>query len=156
MLASAAASIASMLHVVFEVLPAPGGREPYLATAARLRPLMEASGGCLALERFQRDDGSGWILSMQRWSDAESLARWRRQADHGAAQASGRARLFADYRLRVATRLAWGGTREDAGEASTPAAGAEGGFWHATPAWEARADATSRAMAIVEWTGEAP
>ncbi len=94
-----------MHHVVFEVLPAPAGREPYLAIAARLRPLMEASGGCLALERFDRDDASGWMLSMQRWADETALARWRAQGDHCAAQRAGRERLFADYRLRVATHL---------------------------------------------------
>jgi heme-degrading monooxygenase HmoA len=137
----------AMHHVIFEVLPAPGGREPYLATAARLRPMLDAAGGCLALERFDRDDGSGWVLSMQRWSDAAALARWRLQPQHGAAQASGRAKLFADYRLRVAARLAGSGTRPEVADAPAKAVevGADGD--------PARARAAGRALAILEWTG---
>lgn len=138
--------MAAMHHVIFEVLPAPGGREPYLATAAHLRPMLDAAGGCLTLERFDRDDGSGWVLSMQRWSDAAALARWRLHPQHGAAQASGRARLFADYRLRVAARRAGSGTRQEA-DAIAPADDvcADGD--------PALARAARRALAILEWTG---
>lgn len=140
-----------MHHVIFEVLPAPGGREPYLAMAAHLKPLLEASGGCVTLERFAREAGpaaeaSPWMLSMQRWTDAEALERWRVQGDHCQAQARGRARVFADYRLRVATRLGQHATRA-----------AEQVLGAAAPGMDAaRASAAVRAVAVLEWTGAAP
>ena len=156
-----------MHHVVFEVLPAADGREPYLATAARLKPMLESLGGCLALERFDRDDGSGWVLSMQRWRDEEALARWRAHGEHRLAQDRGRARLFAEYRLRVARRLAAGGTREGAAGSGSPsagdtaAAGGRGGPRHAELRREPdvtpeRLAAEGRALAVLEWTGELP
>ncbi len=139
-----------MQHVIFEVLPAPDGREPYLAMAARLKPLLEASGGCLALERFTRTDDAGsaspWMLSMQRWTDAEAMERWRLQGEHCKAQASGRARVFADYRLRVATRLGQHATRVAERQLGAAAPGLD----------RARASATQRAVAVLEWTGAAP
>jgi heme-degrading monooxygenase HmoA len=134
-----------MHHVIFEVLPAAGARERYLALAARLRPMLESSGGCLALERFERDDdAAGWMLSMQRWADAAALARWRMHGEHGKAQASGRAQVFADYRLRVATRSGQQATR--AAERALAGDGA--------PALDAAGDAL-RALAVLEWTGPA-
>jgi len=152
-----------MHHVIFEVLPAPDGREPYLAIAARLKPMLESLGGCLALERFDRDDGSGWVLSMQRWRDEEALARWRAHGEHRLAQDRGRARLFAEYRLRVARRLAAGGTRE--GSAGPAAADAAGGGRDGTRHAELRREpdvtperlaAEGRALAVLEWTGDMP
>jgi heme-degrading monooxygenase HmoA len=152
-----------MHHVIFEVLPATGGREPYLGIAARLKPMLESLGGCLALERFDRDDGSGWVLSMQRWRDEDALARWRAHGEHRLAQDRGRARLFADYRLRVAQRLAAGGTR--AASASLSAAGASGGapangsdtaLCRVPGVTPDRLAAEGRALAVLEWTGEMP
>ena len=155
-----------MHHVIFEVLPAPDGREPYLAIAARLKPMLESLGGCLALERFDRDDGSGWVLSMQRWRDEEALARWRAHGEHRLAQDRGRVRLFAEYRLRVARRLAAGGTREGPGRpvpssAADTAGGGPQGPRHAPLRCEPdvtpeRLAAEARALAVLEWTGEMP
>ena len=154
-----------MQHVIFEVLPAPDGREPYLAIAARLKPMLESVGGCLALERFDRDDGSGWVLSMQRWRDEEALARWRAHGEHRLAQDRGRARLFAEYRLRVARRLAAHGTRAGSAAPGWPSvAGTAGGpvdTRHAElqsepDATHERLAAEGRALAVLEWTGEMP
>ncbi len=36
------------------------------------------------------------------WRDEAAIARWRADDAHRAAQAAGRAHIFADYRLRVA------------------------------------------------------
>jgi len=44
----------------------------------------------------------GHILSLSFWRDEDAVARWRQVDAHRAAQASGRAGVFADYRLRVA------------------------------------------------------
>jgi heme-degrading monooxygenase HmoA len=155
-----------MHHVVFEVLPASEGREPYLAMAARLKPMLESLGGCLALERFDRDDGSGWVLSMQRWSDEEALARWRAHGEHRLAQDRGRARLFDGYRLRVARRLAAAGTRDGSAARGSAAAATVGGGGPGTaPDTELRREpevtpeglaAHGRALAVLEWTGELP
>lgn len=130
-----------MHHVIFEVLPAADGREPYLAMAARLRPLMEASGGCLTLERFDCVSEPGWMLSMQRWADEASLERWRAQGDHCTAQRAGRDRLFDDYRLRVATRLGHGATRA-VSAGPLPAADLDTALQRQAP----------RTVAILEWT----
>lgn len=132
-----------MQHVIFEVLPHPDGRASYLAIAARLRPRMEQSGGCLTLERFDRDDGSGWMLSMQKWQDEAALARWRAEASHRDAQQRGREHVFADYRLRVALSRRYQASRaEDATLAGAPALG------FAAPI----AAAWPRAVAVLEWT----
>lgn len=155
-----------MHHVIFEVLPAPDGREPYLAIAGRLKPMLESLGGCLALERFDRDDGSGWVLSMQRWRDEAALERWRAHGEHRLAQDRGRARLFAEYRLRVARRLAAGGTHDAVAGSGLPATAdsTDGGAEGARNA-ELRREpgvtlqglaAEGRALAVLEWTGDMP
>lgn len=152
-----------MHHVIFEVLPAPDGREPYLATAARLKPMLESLGGCLALERFDRDDGSGWVLSMQRWRDEDALARWRAHGEHRLAQDRGRTRLFAEYRLRVARRLAAVGTRDGSDPRGAPKPAGRGS--ELTSAGDLPCEpgvtpeglaAEGRALAVLEWTGDLP
>jgi heme-degrading monooxygenase HmoA len=42
-------------------------------------------------------------VSLSFWRDEESLTRWRNIERHRIAQARGRAGIFADYRLRVAS-----------------------------------------------------
>ena len=43
------------------------------------------------------------MLSLSIWRDEESVAKWRAVEEHRAAQNAGRTKLFADYRLRVAS-----------------------------------------------------
>ena len=47
----------------------------------------------------------GKVLSLSFWQDEASIAAWRQQEAHRHAQAAGRARIFADYRLRIAQVL---------------------------------------------------
>jgi heme-degrading monooxygenase HmoA len=92
-----------VIAVIFEGWPAPGGRERYLDLAADLRPLLDGIDGFVSIERFESLSAPGKILSLSFWCDEEAVARWRLLEAHRAAQAEGRAGLFADYRLRIAS-----------------------------------------------------
>lgn len=91
------------IAVIFEVLPAPAGRQRYLDLAAELKPLLERIDGFISIERFQSLSDPGKLLSLSFWRDETAVQRWRQLEAHRAAQAEGRAGVFADYRLRVAT-----------------------------------------------------
>lgn len=91
-----------MFAVIFEVEPAPEGRDRYLAMAAALRTELERVPGFLSIERFESLTHPGKLLSLSFWQDEASVKAWRENPEHRAAQALGRAGLFADYRLRVA------------------------------------------------------
>lgn len=91
-----------MRAVIFEVLPAPGQKDAYLATAAALRPLLESVDGFISIERFESLSTPGKLLSLSFWRDEDAVACWRQLEAHRAAQQAGRAGIFADYRLRVA------------------------------------------------------
>ena len=91
-----------MIAVIFEVTPAPGQREAYLATAAALRAELEGIDGFLSVERFASLTEPGKLLSLSFWRDEAAVTDWRRRASHRRAQAAGRSGVFAGYRLRVA------------------------------------------------------
>lgn len=90
-----------MIAVIFEVEPAPGRREDYLAAAAALAPLLQEIDGFISIERFESLVRPGKILSLSFWRDERALGEWRRLDAHREAQAAGRDGIFADYRLRV-------------------------------------------------------
>ncbi len=92
-----------MIAVVFEVQPHPGGRQEYLDIAAALRTRLEAIDGFVSIERFQSMSDPEKILSLSFWRDEEAVKSWRSVEAHRHAQSVGRARIFADYRLRIAT-----------------------------------------------------
>ncbi|CAN7156680.1 antibiotic biosynthesis monooxygenase [Acidovorax sp. Leaf78] len=91
-----------MMAVIFEVLPAPGRKDAYLAAAAALRPALEQVDGFISIERFESLSEPGKLLSLSFWRDEEAVARWRQVEAHRSTQQAGRAGIFADYRLRVA------------------------------------------------------
>ncbi|MGE5336317.1 MAG: antibiotic biosynthesis monooxygenase family protein [Gemmatimonadota bacterium] len=91
-----------MIALLFEVTPRPGAQDEYLAIAARLRPALDAIGGCLFIDRFRSLRRPGSLLSFQIWRDEASLVRWRVEGEHHRAQTLGRSRIFSDYRLRIA------------------------------------------------------
>lgn len=91
-----------MIAVIFEVWPADGREDDYLAEAARMRPLVEEVEGFVSVERFRSITDPGKLLSVSFFEDEEALARWRNLPEHRRAQALGRGGLFAGYRLRVA------------------------------------------------------
>jgi heme-degrading monooxygenase HmoA len=114
-----------MLLLLFEVLPREGHVDEYLEIAARLRPALDAMGGCLFIDRYRSLSSSRKLLSLQVWRDEAALTRWRVDPEHHRAQALGRARVFEDYRLRIAAV-----TREESLDAP-PWRSAHGSTWHA-------------------------
>lgn len=92
-----------MIAVIFEVLPAEGRRQDYLDIAAELRKELETMDGFISIERFESLTQKGKVLSLSFWRDEEAVKRWRNLSSHRAAQSAGRAGIFADYRLRVAS-----------------------------------------------------
>ena len=92
-----------MIAVIFEVEPAEGRREEYLDIAAAMRPLVEEIEGFISVERFQSLTDPKKLLSISFFGDVAALDRWRQLAAHRRAQSKGRAGVFHDYRLRVAS-----------------------------------------------------
>lgn len=91
-----------MIVVIFEVLPADGRKDDYLAIAASLRADLERIDGFISVERFQSLTDPNKLLSLSFWRNEEAVSRWRNHSKHRIGQAKGRAGVFADYRLRVA------------------------------------------------------
>jgi heme-degrading monooxygenase HmoA len=91
-----------MIAVIFEVWPADGRQDAYLAHAATLRSQLETIDGFVSVERFQSLSEPGKMLSLSFFRDEEAVAQWRNHERHRATQAAGRAGVFDDYRLRVA------------------------------------------------------
>ncbi|MGB8840946.1 MAG: antibiotic biosynthesis monooxygenase [Aliidongia sp.] len=92
-----------MIAVIFEVVPAPGKREEYLATAAALRPLLNEIDGFISVERFQSLSDPSKLISLSFFRDEESVKAWRNTMAHRKAQSAGRDRILKDYRLRITT-----------------------------------------------------
>ena len=92
-----------VIAVIFEVWPKSERRQAYLDSAAQLRPLLDGIEGFISIERFESLTSPGKILSLSFWRDEQAVERWRTLAEHRAAQARGRADIFRDYRLRVAS-----------------------------------------------------
>lgn len=91
-----------MIAVIFEVVPAEGQRDAYLAMAASLRDDLAGIDGFVSVERFESLTTPGKLLSFSVWRDEAALEAWRNRPRHRHAQACGRGGMFAGYRLRVA------------------------------------------------------
>lgn len=92
-----------MYAVIFEVQPRPGREQDYLDTAHALREELEKIDGFISVERYTSLYTEGKILSLSFWRDEAAVTRWRTHAQHREAQRRGRAEIFADYRIRVAS-----------------------------------------------------
>ena len=92
-----------MIAVIFEVWPHAEHREEYFDIAAGLRPLLERIDGFVSIERFQSLTDPDKVLSLSLWRDEEAVAAWRHLEAHREAQSKGRASIFRDYRLRIAS-----------------------------------------------------
>ena len=101
-----------MIAVIFEVVPAPGRKQEYLDLAASLRPQLEKIDGFISIERFASLSNEGKILSLSVFRDEAAVEAWRNVEAHRIAQAKGRARIFSDYRIRVASVIRDYGMRE--------------------------------------------
>lgn len=94
-----------MIAVIFEGDPKAGHTQEYLDLAAYLRPLLENIDGFLSIERFESLYEPGKILSLSFWRDEMAVEEWRKLEAHREVQAKGRAEVFKDYQLKVATVL---------------------------------------------------
>ena len=92
-----------MLTVIFEVWPAAGRAQEYFDLAAVLKADLEKVDGFISIERFQSLVTPGKFVSISFWRDESAILAWRSLERHRSAQARGRAGVFADYRLRVAS-----------------------------------------------------
>jgi len=94
-----------MIAVIFEVTPADGRKDDYLAIAAAIRPELDAIDGFISVERFQSLTDPKKILSLSFFRDEAAVKTWRNLDAHRAAQSKGRSGVFDDYRLRIAAIL---------------------------------------------------
>jgi heme-degrading monooxygenase HmoA len=92
-----------VIAVIFEVELAEGGMDAYLALAAALRDELETIDGFLSVERFQSTSTPNRMVSLSFFRDEQAVRQWRNTAAHRATQARGRAGIFTDYRLLVAS-----------------------------------------------------
>ena len=91
-----------MIAVIFEVWPRPEHKKEYLDIAAELKPILEAIDGFISVERFESLTEKGKILSLSFFRDEAAVAAWRNVAEHRKSQGKGRAKIFENYRLRIA------------------------------------------------------
>lgn len=91
-----------MIAVIFEVIPAEGQMDSYLAHAAALRPQLDETLGFISVERFQSLSDPDKLLSLSYFTDEAAVVRWRTHAKHRATQGAGRSGIFDNYRLNVA------------------------------------------------------
>lgn len=105
-----------MIAVIFEVHPMPNHKQDYFDIAASLSSHLHEIDGFISIERFQSLADPEKILSLSFWRDEQAVEEWRNLQAHRAAQSSGRATIFRDYRLRVAAVIRDYGkfNREDA------------------------------------------
>ena len=101
-----------MIAVIFEVWPTEGRTQDYLDIAADLRPLVAEFDGFISIERFESLTEKGKYLSLSYWRDEAAVAAWRQVAEHRSAQEQGRAGIFRNYKLRVASVIRDYGMRE--------------------------------------------
>ncbi|WP_236614299.1 antibiotic biosynthesis monooxygenase family protein [Stutzerimonas azotifigens] len=87
------------MHVVIFRARARALDEAYLETAAQLRQLALDSFNCIAFEAVTEGDRE---IALSYWHDEDDIRRWKRQADHLAAQRLGAARWYVHYSVEVA------------------------------------------------------
>jgi heme-degrading monooxygenase HmoA len=92
-----------MIAVIFEVTPNADRADDYFSHATQLKSTLESMDGFVSVERFESVTQPGKFLSLSFWRDEDAVKAWRNQADHRTTQRTGRAAIFADYRLRVAS-----------------------------------------------------
>ncbi len=103
-----------MIAIIFEVEPKSGRVSTYFDRAADLKSVLEKMDGFISVERFESLMQPGKYLSLSFWRDEAAVEQWRNVGEHRAAQSDGRADIFADYRLRVASVIRDYGMKERA------------------------------------------
>lgn len=77
------------------------GDRGYGAVAQRMVELASAQPGFLGVESAR--DAEGFGLTVSYWKDEASVAAWKANLEHAAAQKAGKDAWYAAFRLRVAT-----------------------------------------------------
>lgn len=85
--------------VIFTSLRTEGDRG-YAAMAQRMVELGSRYDGFLGIESARGADGLGITVSY--WRDEASIAAWKRDTEHQAAQHAGKTTWYADFHVRVA------------------------------------------------------
>lgn len=75
-----------MIAVLFETDALAGAQERYLQLASELKLLLSDVPGFISIERFQSLNTPGKILSLSWWEDEASVAGWKQNVMHLAAQ----------------------------------------------------------------------
>jgi heme-degrading monooxygenase HmoA len=75
-----------------------GVEEGYDETAARMAELAAAMPGFLGFESARAELG----VTISYWTDLDSIAAWKREAEHLVAQGEGRRRWYERYTTRIA------------------------------------------------------
>lgn len=86
--------------VIFSSRRSAGDDAGYAAAAQRMVELAAQRPGFLGVEAIRGGDGFGITVSY--WKDEDSIADWKRQAEHAATRAFGREHWYDHYELRVA------------------------------------------------------
>lgn len=76
------------------------GDHGYDQTADRMMELAAQQAGYLGVDSARGADGLGITVSY--WDSEESIARWKRHAEHLQAQENGQSVWYRDYQVRVA------------------------------------------------------
>jgi heme-degrading monooxygenase HmoA len=82
------------------------GDDGYEDMSLRMEELARAQPGFLGMESVR--DGEGRGITVSYWTDEASIALWKRDVEHAAAQEMGRSRWYASYALRVSRILRTG------------------------------------------------
>ena len=88
-----------MVTVVFRTRLKPGVEAEIEAVGARMYELASSMPGFVSYREYQAADGES--VSIVEFESHETLAAWREQAEHRQAQAAGRERFFAEYRVTI-------------------------------------------------------
>ncbi len=94
-----------MIVMVFEFTASSEHFDEYMREAAALRPLLSDIKGFISVERFESKTTPGKFVSIGFFEDENAVREWRNLPEHRRAQQLGRARLFENYRLRIASVL---------------------------------------------------
>jgi heme-degrading monooxygenase HmoA len=85
--------------VIFTSQRTPGDDEGYAAMADRMLELAVRQPGFLGIESTRNADGQGITVSY--WHSMEAIREWGKHVEHRVAQATGKARWYEQFRLRI-------------------------------------------------------
>lgn len=88
-----------MVVVVFRTRLRPGVEKEIEEMGGRMYELASTMPGFISYREYMSDDGEG--VAVVEFESHETLAAWREHPEHREAQAAGRERFFAEYRITV-------------------------------------------------------